>query len=166
MLLADIVIPVPTTAVIAALGIVYGPIAGTLVAVLGMGLAAGVGYGIGRCLGRPVVDRLFRGALLEGEQLFARRGGWIVAVSRWLPVLPEVVSVAAGLGRMTPAIFMAAALCGIVPICAVFAIAGHLGADRPVATLLISAAAPVGLWLLVRRFGPKGHLRDDPPAGP
>lgn len=153
LLIADILIPVPTTSVIAALGIVYGPFTGALIGLAGTMAAAFAGYGAGRFLGRPVSERLIGDGLSRGERLFARQGGWIVAASRWMPILPEVISVVAGVSRMRFAAFAAAALCGLVPFCAVFATFGHLGADRPALTLIVSALVPIALWWGVRRFG-------------
>ena len=153
LLVADILIPVPTTSVIAALGIVYGPVAGALFGLVGTMTAAFVGYGVGRYLGRPVSERLIGDGLSRGERIFASHGGWIVAASRWMPILPEVISVVAGVSRMRFGPFAAAALCGLAPFCAVFATFGHLGAERPVLTLAVSALAPFALWWFARRFG-------------
>lgn len=156
LLVADILIPVPTTSVIAALGIVYGPVLGSLVGLVGTMAAAFTGYGVGRLFGRPLSERLIGDGLSRGERLFANHGGWIVAASRWMPILPEVISVVAGVSRMRFAAFAAAALCGLVPFCAVFATFGHLGADRPAATLIVSAIAPFALWWVARNFGGLG----------
>ena len=37
----------------------------------------------------------------RGHQLFHDYGGWILALSRWLPLLPEVVACMAGLFHMS-----------------------------------------------------------------
>lgn len=153
LLVADILIPVPTTSIIAALGIAYGPVTGALVAAAGSMLAAAIGYAIGRWLGRPVAARFVGEAMRGGEEAFARYGGWLVAGSRWMPVLPEVVSVVAGVSRMPFGRFMAAAACGVAPFSATFAAIGHFGAERPVWTLAFSAVAPLILWALARRLG-------------
>lgn len=151
LLVADLFIPIPTTSVVAALGIVYGPVVGAAIGVAGTSLAASIGYGIGRFLGRPIAARFIGDAMAGGERVFRRHGGWIVAGSRWMPVLPEVVSVVAGVSRMRFTAFILSALCGVVPFCAVFATVGHLGAERPVLTLTLSALAPLMLWWIVRR---------------
>ena len=153
MLVADIFIPIPTTSVIAALGIVYGPFLGAAIGVVGTMLAALLGWAIGRFLGRPIAAKLIGDAMGGGERTFARYGGWIVALSRWAPVLPEVVSVVAGVSRMKLWPFFLAAACGVIPFCAAFAMVGHLGAGEPIWTLVISAVAPFALWWLARRTG-------------
>lgn len=151
LLIADLVLPIPTTAVMAALGIVYGPLLGGAIASAGSVASGAIGYGIGRYLGRPVVLRLVgAAALAEGDRLFARAGGWFVALSRWLPIVSEVVACAAGLARMPRMIFAAALLCGSLPLGFVFAVIGAAGERQPLITLAVSALAPFLLWGLLR----------------
>lgn len=153
LLVSDLLLPIPTTVVIAALGVIYGPLLGGTIAVLGGLLAAFLGYTLGRLLGRPVLVRLFGSLeLAAGERLFARSGGWIVAGSRWLPILTEVVSCMAGLVRMPPAAFALAVLCGLAPLCFSVAALGYAGADRPLLTLAVAAILPLPLWFLARRL--------------
>lgn len=153
LLIADIFIPIPTTAIIAGLGIVYGPIAGAIIAIIGSIMAAIIGYAIGRWLGRPIAQRFLGDAMAGGERIFASYGGWIVAASRWLPVLPEVVSMVAGVSKFHFATFVFAAFCGVIPFSIVFAWVGHLGAEQPVWTMVASALAPLVLWWLAGRLG-------------
>ena len=170
LFVADLALPIPTTSVIAGLGILYGPILGTIYAVAGSMLAALIGYGIGRGMGRPFAAAWIGDQLIAGERTFQAYGGWIVAGSRWMPVLPEVVSVVAGVSRMPLPVFLMAAFCGVLPHCAVFAVIGHLGSEQPVWTLMISALLPVALWLVLDRLGvvprparggPADHSRPD-----
>src|SRR3990172_232903 len=53
LLIADLALPVPATAVMAALGIVYGPVLGGLVATLGSVASGLIGYALSRHFGRP-----------------------------------------------------------------------------------------------------------------
>lgn len=151
MLIADLVLPIPTTAVFAALGIVYGPWLGGAIASLGSFLSGVFGYALCRRFGLPLAHALAGADSMEsGERLFQRVGGWLVAFSRWLPLLPEVVSCLAGLSRMPLKAFLLALLCGVIPVGFVFAAVGHTGASKPVLTLVLSALAPLVLWLLAR----------------
>ncbi len=153
LLVADLAIPVPTTAVMAALGMVYGPVLGGFIGGLGSIISGLVGYGLCRQLGRPLALWLNgeRG-LQEGEKIFLRLGGWIVALSRWVPVLSEVVACMAGLSRMSFPVFLAALVCGSVPLGFMFAIIGHLGGEYPLITLVLSALLPFLLWAVVRPY--------------
>ncbi len=151
LLIADLALPIPTTAVMAALGILYGPLLGGVIAAAGSVASGLIGYGLGRQFGRPLVLRLLGAqSLSEGEQLFAKLGGWMVALSRWLPVVSEVVACMAGLSRMGFPVFLTALVCGSVPLGFVFAAIGQAGAGSPLLTLGISALAPFLLWASLR----------------
>ena len=84
LLISDLALPIPTTAVIAALGMVYGPILGGLVASVGSVVSGLIGYALCRHLGRPCALWLSgKRALATGERVFTKSGGWVVALSRW-----------------------------------------------------------------------------------
>ena len=151
LLLSDLALPIPTTAVMSALGIIYGPLLGGVIAATGSVVSGLTGYGLCRVFGRPLARSLSGDkALADGERLFAGAGGWIVVLSRWLPVVSEVMACMAGLARMPFALFFGALLCGSVPLGFVFAAIGHIGEDRPVITLGIATVLPVVLWLVFR----------------
>lgn len=171
LLLSDLALPIPTSAVMAALGIIYGPLIGGALAAFGSVLSGLTGYGVCRYFGRPVA-RFVSGerALSEGERLFETAGGWIIALSRWLPVLAEVMACMAGLSRMAFPLFLAALACGSVPLGFAFALIGHIGEDQPGLTLGVSVVLPGLLWLICRpllraRMGkrpPKRGMAPDP----
>jgi uncharacterized membrane protein YdjX (TVP38/TMEM64 family) len=153
LLMSDLVLPIPATAVMAALGFVYGPVAGGLIATLGGFLSGALGYQLCRWFGRPVAVRLLGPkGLKDGERLFAQVGGWLVVLSRWLPIFPEVIACMAGLARMPPLPFFAALVCGSAPLGFVFAMIGHAGADYPVLAIALSAVLPPLLWLGVQPY--------------
>ena len=106
-----------------------------------------------RALGRPAAKWIAGDdGLARGEELFARDGGWLVALSRWTPVLPEAVACLAGIMRMPWRTFLVALTCGSLPLGFTFAAIGHVGQDRPGLALLLSGAAPVFLWLIAARL--------------
>ena len=153
LMLADLLLPIPGTAVMAAMGIIYGPLWGGLVSATGSVLAGSLAYGLCRTVKRE------RAVWITGQEgmeriegLFDRWGGWLVAASRWLPVLPEMVSIIAGLAAMPARIYFPALLSGSVPLGFAYATAGHLGSDHPGLTLLAAALLPLLLWPLVQRI--------------
>lgn len=151
LLALDLVLPIPATAVMAALGYIYGPVTGGLIGTVGSCLAGGLGYGLCRALGRGAARRILGEAdLAKGERLFARVGGWLVVLSRWLPIFPEVIACMAGLTRMPGRNFALALVCGSLPLAFAFAAVGHAGVDRPALAIALSALAPPVLWLLVQ----------------
>ena len=153
LIASDIVLPVPSSAVMGALGIIYGPVLGGVISAAGSMIAGLLGYGVCRLIGPAKAERL---AGVEGfaqaRNLFDRWGGWLVAGSRWLPILPETVSFLAGLTGMRFTRYLGALACGAIPLGFSFATLGHLGADHALPTLLICAIAPLLLWILVRPY--------------
>lgn len=153
LLVADLLLPIPSTLVMSALGLAYGTWLGGLYAAAGTMLAGFVAYGLSRWLGRPLALRLAGEAgLRAGEGFFAAGGAWLVACSRCLPILPEAVACLAGLNRMPFRTFLAAALCGSLPMGFVFAAIGALGQAEPAWALALSVAVPALLWLAARRW--------------
>ncbi len=151
LLIADLVLPVPSSAVMAALGILYGPWWGGAIATAGSIASGLVGYGICRLFGRPLARRLIGDRMLDyGNRLFAGFGGWVVALSRWQPILPEVIACLAGLSRMPLGFFVLALACGAAPLGFAFAAIGHAGADRPLLTMAACALLPLMLWALMQ----------------
>ncbi len=153
LLMGDLVLPVPATAVLTALGILYGPVAGGFIGTAGSCLAGLSGYAACRLFGRRAA-LFITGArdMARSENFFERSGGWAVVLSRWLPLLPEVVACLAGLSRMPAGRFCVALVCGTLPMAFVFALVGHLGAERPVLAIATSALLPLLLWPVARRI--------------
>lgn len=152
LLTADILVPIPASAVMAALGILYGPLLGGALAAIGNFAAGSIAYLACRAFGQPAA-RLILGErdLARGRRWLARAGGWLVASSRALPLLPELVACLAGLLAMPARQYFGALLCGSLPVGFGFALLGDLGRDRPVLALALGVALPVLLWLAVRR---------------
>ncbi|QDU19631.1 TVP38/TMEM64 family protein [Urbifossiella limnaea] len=147
LIVADLVLPVPSTAVIAGLGMLYGPPLGGLVGGVGSTLAGLVAYAGGRWLGRPAI-RLFAGDsdLEKLRRFFARHGLWAVALSRWMPLLPEALCCLAGAARMRVGPFSAALACGSFAMGFAFGVLGEHYLDRPAVGLVVSAAIPLLVW--------------------
>ena len=156
LLVADLLLPIPSTLVMSALGLAYGTWLGGLYAAAGTMLAGLVAYALSRWLGRPLALRLAgEEGLCAGEGLFARGGAWLVAGSRCLPILPEAVACLAGLHRMPFRTFLFALACGSVPTGFLFAAIGALGQAEPAWALGLSVVVPVALWLGARRWLPR-----------
>ena len=83
---ADLVLPVSQTAVIAALGIIYGTVLGGVLGSVGLISGGVLGYALMRTSARQIVDRLVgRGSLHKMETLFDRSGAWAIVLTRSLP---------------------------------------------------------------------------------
>src|SRR5262249_8015813 len=114
---ADLVLPVPQTAVIAALGIIYGTLLGGLLGSLGLITSGLLGYGLMLTSARRFVQR-FVGpqSLHKMESLFDRGGAWAIVLTRSLPYsVPEAMVFLAGLAAMPTPKFTAVLTIGSVP---------------------------------------------------
>lgn len=155
---ADLLLPVPQTAVIAALGVIYGPLLGGVLGSLGLITGGLLSYGLMFTAARRLVHRSAgRRAIRRMERVFSRNGAWAIVLTRGLPYsVPEAVNVLAGLTGMPVAKFTAALTVGSVPTAFAFAAIGAGWADRPALALVVSYVLPIpllplALYLLRRR---------------
>jgi uncharacterized membrane protein YdjX (TVP38/TMEM64 family) len=153
LLIADIALPVPSTIVMSALGLTYGWFMGGCLASAGSFLSGLVAYTLSRWFGRPAA-RWIAGedALGKGTIIFEKQGGWLVALSRWMPVLPEAVACLAGLVKMDFRSFAISLACGSLPVGFAFAAIGALGNSHPGWAIALSGLVPIGLWIAAKRF--------------
>lgn len=151
LLIADIVIPIPTTLIITAMGQQYGPLLGGLIGTLGTFSAGVVAYGFTRMLGERFARWLLRDELENAHVFFETKGAFAVACSRWLPLLPEAISCLAGLARMPLRRYCVALLSGAAPMA--FAYAGLASiSDDKMLPLIVSVVLPVPIWWIAGRM--------------
>ncbi|MGH7713581.1 MAG: VTT domain-containing protein [Gemmatimonadaceae bacterium] len=155
---ADVLLPVPQTAVIAALGIIYGTLLGGLLGSLGLISGGLLGYGLMLTSARRLAKRCTGPQSLQRmERLFARSGAWAIVLTRSLPYsVPEVMVFLAGLAGMPLPKFVAALAVGSAPTAFVFAAIGAGWADQPMVAIVVSAVLPilllpVALYLMRQR---------------
>jgi uncharacterized membrane protein YdjX (TVP38/TMEM64 family) len=148
---ADVVLPIPQTAVIAALGIVYGTLLGGLLGSLGLVTGGLLGYGLMLTGARRLATRLAgRRSLQRMEGLFERGGVWAIILTRSLPYsVPEAAVFLAGLAAMPMKKFTVALTVGSVPTAFVFAAIGAGWADQPILALAVSYVLPILLLPVV-----------------
>jgi uncharacterized membrane protein YdjX (TVP38/TMEM64 family) len=142
---ADLLLPVPQTAVIAALGIIYGTLLGGLLGSVGLITGGLLGYGLMFTSARRLVQR-FTGlrSLHRMETLFDRSGAWAIVLSRSLPYsVPEAMVLLAGLAGMPLPKLAAALTAGSVPTAFAFAAIGAGWADQPILALVASYVLPI-----------------------
>ena len=153
LLMADLFLPIPATPVMSAAGYLYGTLVGGLISAAGSFAAGLLGYSLCRLFGQKIARRLAGPAELESHAtFFARRGPLLVAASRWLPLLPEVISCLAGLTRMPLRLFATALACGSLPLGFTYAAIGAAGQENPKLALALSILIPPLLWLAARPF--------------
>ena len=143
----DLVLPIPQTTVIAALGMIYGALLGGVLGSFALITSGLLGYGLMFTGARRLLRRFARPQSLARMQgVFDRSGAWAIVLTRSLPFsVPEVMVFLAGLAGMPMKTFIAALTLGSVPAAFVFAAIGAGWADQPVLALAVSYVLPVFL---------------------
>lgn len=103
LIVADLVLPIPQTAVIAALGIIYGPALGGLIGATALIAAGGVAFGLMQTSARRVVVRIAGQRSMDKIGALSERTlPWGIALTRSLPYsVPKAVVCAAGLSGIS-----------------------------------------------------------------
>jgi uncharacterized membrane protein YdjX (TVP38/TMEM64 family) len=142
---ADLVLPVPQTVVIAALGIIYGTVLGGLLGSVGLIIGGLLGYVLMLTSARRMVKRFVGPRSLNTmESRFERAGTWAIVLTRSLPYsIPEAMVFLAGLAGMPLGRFTAALSVGSVPTAFAFAAIGAGWADQPILALAMSYVLPI-----------------------
>jgi uncharacterized membrane protein YdjX (TVP38/TMEM64 family) len=148
---ADVVLPIPQAAVIAALGIIYGALVGGLVGSVGLISGGFLGYLLMRTSVRRFAHRLIgMGSLRRMESLFDRGGAWAIVLTRSLPYsVPEAMVFLAGLAGMPMRKLTTSLVIGSVPTAFAFAAIGAGWAKQPMLALLVSYGLPILLLPIV-----------------
>lgn len=148
---SDLVLPIPQTAVIAALGIIYGTLLGGLLGSFALITGGLLGYAVMLTAARRLAQRFMRPqSLRRMESLFDRGGAWAIVLTRSLPYsVPEAMGFLAGLAGMPIKKYTAALTLGSVPTAFVFAAIGDGWADQPVLALAMSYLLPILLLPIV-----------------
>ncbi|MGZ5819495.1 MAG: TVP38/TMEM64 family protein, partial [Burkholderiaceae bacterium] len=153
---------VPITLLIAATGIVFGPVLGAAYAIVGSLLSATVSYWLGSWLGRDTVRSLVGARINRLSKRIAQRGIVAVMIIRILPVAPfTVINVVAGASHLLFRDYLIGTLLGMTPgiILTVTFIHNLAEAIRhpsagTLAVLTIVAVLLIGLAILLQRFMP------------
>lgn len=173
MLLETVFPPVPSEVIMTVAGVAAARgtvtlgetiLAGTAGAMLGNWLWYWLAIRFGRVWLHAFIDRYSRWLTLDwdeverGERLFARHGAIIVLVARLIPTLRSLISVPAGLFRMSQRRFLVFSTIGTLGWSAALAGVGYfLGSQfddveqwlGPLSTLVIAAIVLTYLWRVI-----------------
>ncbi len=139
LIVADLFLPIPAAPIMAAMGALYGPIVGGLVATAGSMLAGLLAYGLARLFGMKAARLLASDRELDDlQQFFDSWGAAGIIASRALPVVPEVMTILAGLAKMHFGRFMLALTLGSVPVGFAFAWIGQANGLSSLMLLLLT----------------------------
>ncbi len=150
LLLADIVLPIPSSIVSTSAGYLLGFPLGAAAGWMGMTSACVGGYALGRFAGKGLLGRLLSAEdMAMAARDFERRGDWMLAVSRPVPMLAEASVIMAGAMARPFARFFAVTALANLGISLVYAAAGAFSAGLD-SFLLAFLAAMVLPWLYGR----------------
>ncbi|HEY5788602.1 MAG TPA: VTT domain-containing protein [Microlunatus sp.] len=147
LLIADVVLPVPSSGVMIVQGAIYGIAVGALLSLVGGTGAAVIGYLLGR-RGQSVLER-WAGDEQQARAvaLLDRYGVWAIIATRPIPMLAESVSIMAGTGRLRWwQVAWSGAVGNIVPAIGYAAVGAY-------AATFINALTVFGLVILIAGVG-------------
>ena len=153
LLAADLLLPVPSSVVLALAATRIGLPAATLAGWVGLTVSCEIGYWCGRRLGRRFVHRrVSQSDRRPAADPLAASAAWWLVLSRPLPILAEAATLMAGLSRVPHGRFLVAVAVGNLWVSVCFAMLGVLGRDWPVgALLLVTALLPLAATAVIRR---------------
>lgn len=152
LLIADVLLPVPSSLVMVAHGALFGVLKGTLLSLLGSMGAALVGFAIGR-RGGKLLDRLVTPAeRARADQILARWGALAVAVTRPVPLLAETVAIMAGASPLGWRRMALASMVGSLPPSLMYALTGAAVVNFQSTALMFGAVllATGSVWVVGR----------------
>jgi len=115
----------PVSVLILGSVIAFGPVRGSLYALLGALASAAVLFAIGRAIGRSSLDRLLGGRVERIAEILGRHGILTVAVARNIPVAPySVVNLVAGALPLGFRDYIVGTLIGFLPALVALALIG------------------------------------------
>ena len=163
MAVAIVVSPLPNVPISAVLGMIYGPWAGTGLAVTGAILGASAAFLIARHVGMRAIRVLTGRQASFCADCSERALALVVFGSRLIPVVSfDMISYGAGLSPLGFWRFFWASLVGMVPRTFFYTTVGAAVLDTPVLAAVLGtllALAVLLLPVLVRRYNPFGLRR-------
>lgn len=143
LLVADVVLPVPSSLVMVAHGALFGVVTGATLSLLGSAGATLAGYAIGRSGARWLERFVPAAERAQADRLLAQWGALAVVATRPLPLVAEVFAMLAGAARLPFYQLVWAAIAGALPPALLYALTGAVAASFQNSVLML------GLILLV-----------------
>jgi uncharacterized membrane protein YdjX (TVP38/TMEM64 family) len=156
LLVADVLLPVPSSLVMVAHGALFGVLGGTLLSLLGSTGAALFGFWIGR-RGGSLLERLVTTEERARADLLLERWGTLaIIVTRPIPLLAETVAIMAGASPLGWGRTALAALAGSLPPALLYALTGAAVANFQSTALMFTFVLLItGIcWVVGRRVLP------------
>jgi uncharacterized membrane protein YdjX (TVP38/TMEM64 family) len=156
LLIADVLLPVPSSLVMVAHGALFGVAGGTLLSLIGGFGACLFGFWIGRRGGKLLERVVPQEERARADYLLKRWGALTIIVTRPIPLLAETVAIMAGASSMKWSRVALAALAGSLPPALLYALTGAAVADFQNAALMFGVVLLVAgfFWMIGRLIEP------------
>jgi uncharacterized membrane protein YdjX (TVP38/TMEM64 family) len=183
LLIADVLLPVPSSLVMVAHGALFGVVIGTLLSLIGSVGAALFGFAIGRRGGKLLERLVSAEERARADQLLRRWGVLAIIVTRPVPLLAETVAIMAGsmavsradaadnpagIATKVPSLswwqIAVAALAGSLPPALLYALTGAAVANFQSTVLMFGLVMLIAgfFWFVGQRVEPLLSKRQDP----
>jgi uncharacterized membrane protein YdjX (TVP38/TMEM64 family) len=156
LLIADVLLPVPSSLVMVAHGALFGVVVGTLLSLLGSVGAALFGFAIGRRGGKLLNRVVTPAEQARANQLLTRWGALAIIVTRPVPLLAETVAIMSGASSLGWGTVALASVAGSLPPALIYALTGAAVANFQSTSLMFGVVLLVAglFWLLGRLLEP------------
>lgn len=153
LLIADVLLPVPSSLVMVAHGALFGVIPGTLLSLTGSLGAALVGFAIGRRGGRLMARIVAAEERARANYLLKRWGTLAIIVTRPIPILAETVTVMAGASSLSWSKLVLASAFGSLTPAFLYALTGAAVANfQSTALMFVIVLLAASLFWMVGRL--------------
>lgn len=142
---SDILLPVPSSIIMYANGLVLGTLWGTLLSMFCALISSCVGYFLGLISAKTVKSSKRE----EATNILNKYGVVGIIVSRGVPILSESIAYTAGYMRMKFRTFFILNVIGYLPITLLYAYFGSLGSDLNIFLYCFAASLLISLILVV-----------------
>jgi len=156
LLIADVLLPVPSSLVMVAHGALFGVVNGTLLSLAGSVGATLFGFAIGR-RGGKLLERLVKTEeRARADDLLKRWGTLSIIVTRPVPLLAETVAIMAGTSSLGWGQTALAALAGSLPPALIYALTGAAVVNFQSTALMFGLVLLIAgfFWFVARRVEP------------
>jgi uncharacterized membrane protein YdjX (TVP38/TMEM64 family) len=155
LLIADVILPVPSSLIMIANGALFGVVLGTVLSMLGYLGAGLVGFLIGRRSEAILARFVPPEEQARVDRLLDKWGWFAVIMTRPVPLLAETTAIMAGASVMTWRSMMLATLAGSLPVTLLYALTGATAAnfDNMVLSLGFALLMAGLFWVIGQRLG-------------
>jgi len=149
LLIADVVLPVPSSLIMVAHGALFGVFVGSMLSLTGSMGAALFGFAIGRRGGRLLERLVSAEERTRVNRLLLKWGALAIVATRPLPILAETVAILAGASPISMTRLLLASLVGSLPPALLYALTGALAASFQNTALMFAIVMLVtgSFWL-------------------